>query len=689
MSKIKPAELVANWKAISALVLLVLTLIGCAGSPKIQVEVERPPNLDVSGIKRIAVMPGNDKYFEAGLIEMLKKHFTVADTSEKNVDATLYWDVSSAHYHWKTSSSASGIIYRTIAEVKLNYHIKTADGRTIGPISKEEHRWSNNYPKGKTPVLDFYLYPSEEIPYQLAINYLLIGVAEDIAPYKVAEQRTFAEDKTGASGVKDEMKKALAYVEAEMYLLALESYLGIYERHKSRAAAENASILYEFFGDTESALNIMQKAYNETSDPAIQQVITRLSKNLEYKAQVVAIKPAQQSEKEVAPTDEKPISIISGELTDSRDGKKYKTVKIGEQTWMAENLNYDAKGSMCYDKKPANCEKYGRLYNWETAESVCPSGWHLPSDEEWMALINAVGGSEGAGKKLKAKSGWKDTKMGSGNGTDNYGFSALPGGHRSWGYKDIDRSGYWWSASDSSMVCTPAACSLWRKYDEESLLSVRCLQQPLSEENSDTFFMDRFRELTDARDGKKYKTVKIGEQTWMAENLNYDAKGSVCYDKKPTNCKKYGRLYNWKAAMNKSASSTAVPSGVQGVCPSGWHLPSDEEWMALINAVGGSEGAVKKLKTKSGWNKNSNGTNEFGFSALPGGRATWSLFSDDFNRAGDIGYWWSSSEYDSGRAYGRYTDDEKPVGSSLVSSDLLRRIINFKDGFFSVRCVQD
>ncbi|MDR2591593.1 MAG: fibrobacter succinogenes major paralogous domain-containing protein [Chitinispirillales bacterium] len=139
-------------------------------------------------------------------------------------------------------------------------------------------------------------------------------------------------------------------------------------------------------------------------------------------------------------------------FTDGRDGQKYKTVKIGQQTWMAKNLNYQTDGgSWCYEDKANNCKKYGRLYDWKTATTVCPKGWKLPSRENWDKLVATAGGFEIAGKKLKSKSGWKNRNDWSTvNGTDNYGFSALPGGdRRSDGYfGNVGNFGYWWTATE-------------------------------------------------------------------------------------------------------------------------------------------------------------------------------------------------------------------------------------------------
>ncbi|MEI6682640.1 MAG: FISUMP domain-containing protein [Bacteroidota bacterium] len=90
-----------------------------------------------------------------------------------------------------------------------------------------------------------------------------------------------------------------------------------------------------------------------------------------------------------------------GTFTDSRDGRVYAWVKIGTQTWMAENLKFDAKvGSWTYNNDTANLAVYGRLYNWKTAQAACPKGWHVPSDKEWGALIQTLGGGAEAGGKM-------------------------------------------------------------------------------------------------------------------------------------------------------------------------------------------------------------------------------------------------------------------------------------------------
>jgi uncharacterized protein (TIGR02145 family) len=170
-------------------------------------------------------------------------------------------------------------------------------------------------------------------------------------------------------------------------------------------------------------------------------------------------------EKEAAKTTTEPAAAATKEapqetaaptiLTDTRDNKTYKTVKIGEQVWMAENLNYQPKTgeSRCYANSADSCKKYGRFYDWETAKMACPSGWHLPSKDEWQTLVDFAGGDEVAGKALKASSGWNDYEGKSGNGEDKYGFSALPGGygHDNNNFGDVGKSGLWWTATEMDM----------------------------------------------------------------------------------------------------------------------------------------------------------------------------------------------------------------------------------------------
>ena len=150
------------------------------------------------------------------------------------------------------------------------------------------------------------------------------------------------------------------------------------------------------------------------------------------------------------------IGIAHGQITDKRDGKTYKTVKIGNQVWMAENLAYKPSSGQynqfgnywAYDDDNSNVAKYGYLYDWFIATEVCPSGWHLPSDKEWTILTDYLGGENVAGTKMKSTSGWQ----GNGNGTNESGFNFLPGGSRStpgnaYTFQNVGKSGNAWTSS--------------------------------------------------------------------------------------------------------------------------------------------------------------------------------------------------------------------------------------------------
>ena len=191
--------------------------------------------------------------------------------------------------------------------------------------------------------------------------------------------------------------------------------------------------------------------------------------------------------------------------------------------------------------------------------------------------------------------------------------------------------------------------------------------------------------LKDSRDGQDYGVIRIGDQVWMAENLNFKTGSSYCYKDEDSNCTKYGRLYRWVAAVGKSESecgygyTCSLPSGnIQGVCPSGWHLPSKAEWETLFNAVGIQSTAGKVLKATSGWNSSVNGTDAFGFSAFPAG---YSYNNGGFLNEGNGAYFWSSTE---GSSYSAY-------GVDLRYDDAYARLRDdyYKSYGFSVRCLQD
>ncbi|MCF8234777.1 MAG: hypothetical protein K9G67_07095 [Bacteroidales bacterium] len=185
--------------------------------------------------------------------------------------------------------------------------------------------------------------------------------------------------------------------------------------------------------------------------------------------------------------------------------------------------------------------------------------------------------------------------------------------------------------------------------------------------------------FVDPRDGQTYNTIKIGNQVWFAENLNYEAENSFCYEVNPAYCDTYGRLYTWAAIMDGGSSSNEVPSGVQGICPEGWHIPSDAEWMILSEFTGGSSGAGVKLKSASGWYAGGHGTDEFGFTALPAGlcRPDQPLEFIEMKHSANF---WTCTEDDAWRAY-RW--------NLRYNSDADNRGWTSKELGLSVRCVKN
>ena len=208
--------------------------------------------------------------------------------------------------------------------------------------------------------------------------------------------------------------------------------------------------------------------------------------------------------------------------------------------------------------------------------------------------------------------------------------------------------------------------------------------------------------LIDERDSKSYKTVIIGSQTWMAENLNYadsiNYPGMVgrswCYDNEPSNCVKYGRLYTWAAAIDSAGTfstkgkncgynSNCLPPifPIRGVCPEGWHLPSGDELDTLFITVGGKSKAGTVLKTQTGWIDYTN-KDAYGFSALPAGYRDGD--SDNFSNIGYNAYFWTAA---GGMGFGNYY---RAVYMGLdYYYDAATLNYNYKYNGFSVRCVKD
>lgn len=190
--------------------------------------------------------------------------------------------------------------------------------------------------------------------------------------------------------------------------------------------------------------------------------------------------------------------FIAGTFRDGRDGQTYKTVKIGSQTWTAQNLNYlpdimrgndgFTDSSWCYGNLESNCAKYGRLYTWYGAHGACPEGWRLPTWTDWKDLVIQLGGfyGETTGKKLKSKTGWDEN----GNGTDDIGFGALPGGRYDMcpecgHFYGVGKYGIWWGTNTPEDERRPSRLRLSYEDDQADLdvyglggvSSVRCIKK--------------------------------------------------------------------------------------------------------------------------------------------------------------------------------------------------------------------
>ena len=212
---------------------------------------------------------------------------------------------------------------------------------------------------------------------------------------------------------------------------------------------------------------------------------------------------------------------------------------------------------------------------------------------------------------------------------------------------------------------------------------------------------DKSTQMCDSRDGNVYNIVTIGDgdkaQTWMSENLNYadsantpSLKGkNFCFEDNEQNCTATGRLYTWAAAIDSialyenndndcgSGKTCEIPEQIQGICPDGWHLPTQAEWNVLFDAVGGVTTAGKMLKSTTGWRGGANGVDAYKFSSFPGGDRTSGGF---YGIQGDSADYWTASEKNSQNAY----------SIQLVDDSEEAKLWDFDKNYaFTVRCIQN
>lgn len=215
-----------------------------------------------------------------------------------------------------------------------------------------------------------------------------------------------------------------------------------------------------------------------------------------------------------------------------------------------------------------------------------------------------------------------------------------------------------------------------------------------SEKYSSSSFVDKTTtnedgSITDGRDGLTYKTVQIGSQIWMAENLNFHKNiSALCFNNDSQNCDYYGRLYSWAVAMDSAGvfSTDGIGCGneclcepispVRGICPKGWHLPSESEFKTLLNYVG-YDVAAKKLKSSERWPNLANGTNNYGFSALPAGEYVLGFKFDNIEKRT---FFWIAEE-DHG-SWGKILEIDYDYDKALLTR-------TFKNSAVSIRCLKD
>jgi len=413
-----------------------------------------------------------------------------------------------------------------------------------------------------------------------------------------------------------------------------------------------------------------------------------------------------------------PVWSCGDTIHDARDGRIYSTVEIGTQCWMQHNLNIgnvisgihnqtnnNVIEKYCYDNVTTNCSMYGGLYQWDEmmqysvtqgTKGICPSGWHLPTDDEWCILEQEVDPTV-----ICKDDGWRGidcgTKLKHGGSS---GYEAMLAGRRlNTGSFDgvYFQTDFWTSTVYSGKAwrrdLRDINANIYRDKVYPSYgFSVRCVKDAIP------FIWTCGDTIVDARDSQVYKTVQIGAQCWMEENLNIGVKipginamtnngiiEKYCYGDVVDSCEVYGGLYQWDEMMQY-----AISPGIKGICPSNWHLPTDDEWCTLEQYVdpaivcdipgwrgvdGG--GKLKEAGTAHWTPPNTGATNSSGFTALAGGVRNNS--TGVINGLFYYAYFWSSSVSGS-NAWHRDLD---------YNNAQVFRQKNYRAFGFSVRCLRN
>ena len=323
--------------------------------------------------------------------------------------------------------------------------------------------------------------------------------------------------------------------------------------------------------------------------------------------------------------------------------------------------------------KVCNSRKDG-LYSFSSSDKTL----YVCKNEEWI-LVGEVAGN---GDVKSSSSSREDGSSGSDNPRNDGDESSSSGVVQSTGSHETSTASKTSSASNSDNPGSSETVA--SSASEQSSAS----ENPASSDGS--IYNAKSNTLKDLRNGQTYRTVVIApagsgySKIWMAQNLNYEVGHSFCYDN-ASDCPVFGRLYDWATAVGKTDAECGYShecnlgvGTIRGICPRGWHLPSEAEWDDLSTAAGGVSVASRKLRSNSGWWNDANGTDDFGFSALPAGmRDEGSGKYYDMER---VAIFWTSTEFDANLSvyvHMQYSDDR------------LRIQNNGKYGEYSIRCLKD